>query len=96
MAVDIQRVVMAALEAAVSDNSSKLKKKKKGLSTAQAVAVGAALLTVGRVAAKPGGRYVKNKLRERLADATIATSTRTTRSTTKRSTRKRRTTTRRR
>ena len=72
MAVDIQRVVMAAVEAAVSDNNSTLKKKRKGLSTAQAVAIGAALMTAGRVAAKPGGRYVRNKLRERLGDGSEA------------------------
>ena len=67
MAVDIQRVVLAAVEAALGDDNKPLKKRK-GLSAGKAVAVGAVLVTAGRVAAKPGGRLVKEKLRERLGD----------------------------
>jgi hypothetical protein len=65
MAVDIQRVVLAAVEAGLGDDKPE---KSKGLSAGKAVAVGAVLVTAGRIAAKPGGRFVKEKLRDRLSD----------------------------
>jgi hypothetical protein len=65
MAVDIQRVVLAAVEAALGDDKPE---KSDGLSASKAVAVGAVLVTAGRVAAKPAGRFAKEKLRERLSN----------------------------
>jgi hypothetical protein len=51
----------AALEAAKPT-------KKQGLSTGRALAVGAALAVVGRVALGPGGSFVRDKVQERLSD----------------------------
>jgi hypothetical protein len=65
MAVDISRVVRAAVEAALGDEKPT---KKEGLSTGRALAVGAALAVVGRVAVGPGGRFVRDKVQERLSD----------------------------
>jgi hypothetical protein len=65
VAVDIQRVVLAAVEAGLSDYKPE---KKSRLSAGKAVTVGAVLVTAGRIAAKPGGRFVMEKLRERLSD----------------------------
>ena len=64
MAVDIQRVVLAAVDTALGGDNPE--KKSNGLSAAKAVAVGALLVTVSRFVAKPGGRFVKERLRERL------------------------------
>jgi hypothetical protein len=65
MAVDISRVVLAAVEAALEAAKPT---KKQGLSTGRALAVGAALTVVGRVAVGPGGRFVRDKVQERLSD----------------------------
>jgi len=55
MAVDIRSVTRAAVEAALGDVAPK----KKGLSPWQALAIGAGLVTAGRIATGPGGRFVR-------------------------------------
>ena len=65
MAVDINRIVLAAAEAAVGQDTPA---KNKGLSTGRALAAGATLVVVGRVAAGPGGRFVRDKIQERLSN----------------------------
>jgi hypothetical protein len=65
MAVDFSRVVRAAVEAALGQDTPT---KNTGLSTGRALAAGAALVVVGRVAAGPGGRFVRDKIQERLSD----------------------------
>ncbi|MFL5974883.1 MAG: hypothetical protein ACJ76G_07060, partial [Solirubrobacterales bacterium] len=56
MAVDIRSVTRAAAEAALGDVAPK---KQKGLSPWQALAIGAGLVTAGRIATGPGGRFVR-------------------------------------
>ena len=65
MAVDINRIVLAAAEAALKQDAPA---KSKGLSTGRALAAGATLVVVGRVAAGPGGRFVRDKIQERLSN----------------------------
>ncbi len=65
MAVDINRIVLAAAEAALKQDAPA---KNKGLSTGRALAAGATLVVVGRVAAGPGGRFVRDKIQERLSN----------------------------
>ena len=55
MAVDIRSVTRAAAEAALGDVAPK----KKGLSPWQALAIGAGLVTAGRIATGPGGSFVR-------------------------------------
>jgi hypothetical protein len=61
MPVDIRRVVLAAVQAALEDERAK---EKKGLSGGRAVAVGAALALAARMAAGPGTRLVRDKLED--------------------------------
>jgi hypothetical protein len=72
MPVDLRRVVLAAVQAALEDDQADKKKanKNKGLSGGRAVAVGAALVVAARVAAGPGGRFVRGKVEDRLASLT--------------------------
>jgi hypothetical protein len=65
MAADVRRVVLAAVKAARGDEK---RTKKKGLSAGPALAVGAALAVVGRVAVGPGARFVRDKVQERWSD----------------------------
>jgi hypothetical protein len=65
MAADIRRVVLAAVEAARGEEK---RTKKKVLSAGPALAVGAALAVVGRVAVGPGARFVRDKVQERWSD----------------------------
>ena len=55
MAVDLRSVARAAAEAALGDVAPK----KKGLSPWRALAIGAGLVTAGRIATGPGGRFVR-------------------------------------
>ena len=55
MAVDVRSLARAAAEAALGDVAPK----KKGLSPWQALAIGAGLVTAGRMATGPGGRFVR-------------------------------------
>jgi hypothetical protein len=55
MAVDVRSLARAAAEAALGDEAPK----KKGLSPWQALAIGAGLVTAGRMATGPGGRFVR-------------------------------------
>ena len=55
MAVDVRSLARAAAEAALGDVAPK----KKGLSPWQALAIGAGLVTAGRIATGPGGRFVR-------------------------------------
>jgi hypothetical protein len=72
MPVDLRRVILAAVQAALEDDQADKKKanKNKGLSGGRAVAVGAALVVAARVAAGPGGRFVRDKVEDRLASLT--------------------------
>jgi hypothetical protein len=72
MPVDLRRVVLAAVQAALEDDQADKKKanKNKGLSGGRAVAVGAALVVAARVAAGPGGRFVRDRVQDRLASLT--------------------------
>ena len=54
MAVDLRSVTRAAAEAALGDVAPK-----KGLSPWRALAIGAGLVTAGRIATGPGGRFVR-------------------------------------
>jgi hypothetical protein len=65
MRFDVSRVVLAAVEGALGD---KKPTKKKSLSAGQALAVGAALAVLGRVAVGQGGRFVRDKVQDRLSD----------------------------
>ena len=65
MALDINRIVLAAAEPAVGQDNPK---QSKGLTTGRALAAGATLVVVGRVAAGPGSRFVRDKIQERFAD----------------------------
>jgi hypothetical protein len=67
MPVDIRRVVLAAVQAALEDDRAK---QRKGLSGGRAVAVGAALVVAARVAARPRGRLVREKLEEGFSSLT--------------------------
>ena len=55
MAVDLRSVARAAAEAALGDVAPE----KKGLSPWRALAIGAGLVTAGRIATGPGGRFVR-------------------------------------
>ena len=55
MAVDLRSVARAAAEAALGDVAPE----KKGLSPWWALAIGAGLVTAGRIATGPGGRFVR-------------------------------------
>ena len=55
MAVDVRSLARAAAEAALGDEAPK----KKGLSPWQALAIGAGLVTAGRIVTGPGGRFVR-------------------------------------
>jgi hypothetical protein len=73
MPVDLRRVVLAAVQAALEDDPQANKKKankNKGLSGGRAVAMGAALVVAARVAAGPGGRFVRGKVEDRLNSLT--------------------------
>src|SRR6476661_8976455 len=60
MAVDVRSLARAAAEAALGDVAPK----KKGLSLWQALAIGAGLVTAGRVATGPGGRFVRELVQD--------------------------------
>ncbi len=60
MAMDVRSVARAVAEA-LGDEAPK---EKHGLSLWQALAVGAALVTAGRVAAGPGGRLVRGLVQD--------------------------------
>ena len=65
MAVDMISVARAAAQAALGDEAPK---KKNGLSPWRGLAIGAALVTVGRMAAGPGGRFVRELVQEHSSD----------------------------
>ena len=73
MAIDMRRVAEAAIEAAVKEaiTAPEPKKKKRGLSTGRALALGAGLATVGRIAAGPKAREMFGRVRERITDANL-------------------------
>jgi hypothetical protein len=72
MPVDLRRVVLAAVQAALEDDQANKEKanKSKGLSGGRAVALGAALVVAARVAAGPGGRFVRGKVEDGLNSLT--------------------------
>jgi hypothetical protein len=59
--VDLQRVAAAALQAALEDGNEPRKRR---LSAGKAVALGAVVVTAGRLAAGRGGQFVRTKLEE--------------------------------
>jgi hypothetical protein len=65
MAGDMISVARAAAQAALGDEAPK---KKNGLSPWRGLAIGAALVTVGRMAAGPGGRFVRELVQEHSSD----------------------------
>jgi hypothetical protein len=67
MAVDIRRIALAAVQAALEDVPTKKDNARKGLTAGRAVALGAALTVAARVAAGPGGRFVRGKLQDALS-----------------------------
>ena len=69
MAVDVISVARAAAQAALGDEAPK---KKNGLSPWRGLAIGAALVTVGRMAAGPGGRFVRELVQEHSSDGSRA------------------------
>jgi hypothetical protein len=60
--VDVRKVALTALAAALEDGRQTVKDDKKGLTGARAVATGAVLVTAGRAAYK-GTRFVRERLR---------------------------------
>jgi hypothetical protein len=70
MAIDLSRVVQAALEAATQGQSpdDDAKQRKPHLSAGRALMIGAGLVTVGRLAA-PKGREVLDLLQHRLGES---------------------------
>ena len=68
MAVDLQRVATAALRAAIEDVEGQREKRRLGLTAGKALALGAVVVTAGRVAAGPSGRFLREKLEERFGD----------------------------
>ena len=69
MPVDLQRVAAAALRAAIEDAEGQRDKKRRGLTAGKALALGAVVVTAGRVAAGPSGRFLREKLEERFGDS---------------------------
>ena len=69
MAVDLISVARAAAQAALGDEAPK---KKNGLSPWRGLAIGATLVTVGRMAAGPGGRFVRELVQEHSSDGSRA------------------------
>jgi hypothetical protein len=65
MAIDVISAARAAAEAALEDMALK---KKRGLSLWQALAIGAGLVTAGRVATGPGGRLVRELVQDHSSD----------------------------
>ena len=61
MAIDVSSAARAAAQAALGDIAPK---KKRGLSLWQALAIGAGLVTAGRVATGPGGRFVRELVQD--------------------------------
>jgi hypothetical protein len=72
MAIDMRRVVLAAVQAALEEPDPgagrQKKKKKKRLSGGRAVLIGAGLMTAGRLAASGRGRGMLESLQQRLVD----------------------------
>lgn len=68
MAVDLRRAAAAALVAALTVNKPE---HRSGLSAGRAVAVGAVLGTLGRVAAQRGARLVRERMRDAPADRDV-------------------------
>jgi hypothetical protein len=70
MAIDLRRVVLAAVQAALEepDPGPAKKQRKKRLSGGRAVLIGAGLMTAGRLAAAGRGRGMLESLQERLGD----------------------------
>jgi hypothetical protein len=70
MAIDMRRVVLAAVQAALEEPEPgpARKKRKKRLSGGRAVLIGAGLMTAGRLAAAGRGRGMLESLQERLGD----------------------------
>ena len=65
MAVDMRSVALAAAEAALGDVAPN---RKKGLSPWRALAIGAGLVTAGRIATGPGGRLVRELVQGHLSN----------------------------
>ena len=57
---------IAALRAAIEDGDQP--RKKRGLTAGKALAIGAVVVTAGRAAAGPGGRFLREKLEERFSE----------------------------
>jgi hypothetical protein len=70
MAIDIRRVALAAVQAALEepDPGPSKQKRKKRLSGGRAVLIGAGLMTVGRLAAAGRGRGMLESVQQRLGD----------------------------
>jgi hypothetical protein len=69
MAIDVGRVVQAAIQAATQEPSPQSKpEKKRHLPVRRAVLIGAGLMTAGRVIVSPKGRELLGSLRQRIAD----------------------------
>lgn len=68
MAIDVRRVLEAALEAAIQDPTPPTKPKKRRLSSGRALLLGAGIVTAGRVVAGAKGREMLGHLQQRIAD----------------------------
>jgi hypothetical protein len=69
MAIDVGRVVQAAIQAAAEEPSPQGKpEKKRHLPVGRAVLIGAGLMTAGRLIVSPKGRELLGSLQQRIAD----------------------------
>jgi hypothetical protein len=68
MAIDVSRVVGAAVQAALEPAPQPTKPKKRRLPFGRAVVVGAGLFTAGRLIAGPKGRELFASVQDRLAE----------------------------
>lgn len=70
MAIDARRIAVAAVEAAFDqvEESNRTKRKRRGLPAKRALLMGAALVTMGRVAWASRGRGLIDSLEQRLSD----------------------------
>jgi hypothetical protein len=70
MAIDMRRVALAAVQAALEepDPGPSKQKRKKRLSGGRAVLIGAGLMTAGRLAAAGRGRGMLESVQQRLGD----------------------------
>jgi hypothetical protein len=69
MAIDLRRVVQAAIEAAVQDPTPVTKPKTRHLSSGRALLLGAGLVTAGRVIAASRGREMVGYVKQRIAES---------------------------